>query len=273
MKNEVKLINPLELETTAGTQARVSINQSTVDEYAECLKNGDLFPNPVVFAEEGSQRYILADGFHTRLAWIAIFNDKPIPCDVREGKIWDAKIYAAGANATHGQRRTPKDIEKAIRMLLLDANSDGWADTIIADIAKCCRKTVAKVRETMICNGELDGDTSQKRKYMRDGKLVEVTVPPKNGRKQASGQKAPTAKDAPNTVTQKSQDDFDRNAIIEAIGTVNNAVCSGAEALERYTLDDQIEDAERAANWLDDLVSSAPGEELSESEKAFLRVV
>ena len=134
MTDQIIVIDPLDIDTSAGTQARVSIRQAVVDEYTADLKKGDLLPEPVVYAEKGSKRYVLADGFHTRLAWIAAFRDRGMPVRLREGSIFDAKLYAAGANAQHGVRRRDKDIHNAVRMLLLDAHTEGWADTVVASV-------------------------------------------------------------------------------------------------------------------------------------------
>ena len=61
MKSRSEKIDPLEIEFTAGTQSRHSINHTIIDEYAEAMRCGDLFPQIVVFAEKSSERYILAD--------------------------------------------------------------------------------------------------------------------------------------------------------------------------------------------------------------------
>ena len=52
------------IEATAATQVRVRIDRGIVEEYTEALMNGAQMPPLHVFREEGSQRNILADGFH-----------------------------------------------------------------------------------------------------------------------------------------------------------------------------------------------------------------
>lgn len=267
MKKDIRALNPLDIDTTAGTQPRAGISQNLVAEYTTDMKNGAKFPPVVVFAEKGSERFVLADGFHTRLANIEAFNGtKGLEAEVKEGTIWDAKLYAAGSNSEHGNRRTPKDIRNAIHMILLDAHSEGWADTVIADYAKCHRTTVAKVREQMIIDGELQ-DT-KRRKHKRDGKTVEKDVPDKT-----SNDKGKDKKPEPPKAPTRSQEDYDREELVGAIKTINGMVCSGSEALEKYKLNDILEEANKAADWLDDLISSAEGEEPSDDEAAFLEVV
>lgn len=280
---KTKKINPLNIETTAGTQARVSIRPTIVDEYAADMKAGvpvgaGGFPALTVFAEKGSERYILADGFHTRMAYMAVHKDKGIMCDVREGTIWDARVYAAGANAAHGERRRDKDIRNAIHMLLLDPHSEGWADTVIADYAKCHRTTVAKVREEMIIAGELE--SKGKRKHIRDGKEVTADERPKADTKEDKPKADAKPAEPPKA---KTQDEFDREAIVDAIKTLASAVCPGADALERYNLQDQLDLAEIAANWLDEMLAASDEEEekgepvpkkaqLTSDDEAFLKV-
>lgn len=273
MSVNIQSINPLEIETTAGTQARASIKTKTVEEYAADMKNGDLFPSVVVYAEEGSERYVLADGFHRLQAHIAAFQDtKGIQCDVREGSIFDAKVYAAGSNHDHGTRRSTKDVHNAIRMLLLDAHTDQWANTSIADAAKCNHKTVAKVREKMITDGEIGEVT--RREHKKGGKTVVADVPKGTSKKdKAKAEGKDKKKDKETTPTPTvNQEGYDREELIRAFTTINSAVCSGAEALKKYDLAAYIPQAEKAADWLDDLVSSAQEDDVTDDDAAFLKV-
>jgi len=45
-------------------QARVAMNEETIEEYAEAMRNGDKFPPVVVFSDDDGASYWLADGFH-----------------------------------------------------------------------------------------------------------------------------------------------------------------------------------------------------------------
>lgn len=257
-------IDPLQIETTAGTQARLSIKQATIDEYAEDMRNGDVFPAIDVFAEPGSERYILSRGFTRRAAWIEAKPGEPINCVVHEGTITDARLYSAGSNAAHGVRRNAKDIKNAVAMLLKDPELDGFADTVIADHAKCHRTTVAKVREQLIIDGELD--KKETRKHVQDGKTVEKPVP-----KKADKPAVTKETKEPPPATKRSQDDFDRDELLEAITIIRTQVVSGAAAVERFNLAGEIDNIQAAYDWLDELLSSIDEEEpLSEAEKAFI---
>ena len=69
-----------------------------------------------------------------------------IACDVRDGTLSDAILYAAGANKLHGLRRTNADKRRAVEMVL---GCDKWAgrsDRWIADQVGVNDHTVAKIR-------------------------------------------------------------------------------------------------------------------------------
>ena len=61
----------------------------------------------------------------------------------------DAKLFAAGANADHGLRRTQADKRSAILALLTDKEWRGWSDREIARRTATSDKTVAKVRREL----------------------------------------------------------------------------------------------------------------------------
>jgi hypothetical protein len=128
-------------------QLRAAGSQATVDDYADALANGAIFP-PIVAFDDGEAIW-LADGFHrldahqkARLAEIAV--------DLRAGTRRDAKLFAAGANATHGLRRTQADKVRAITALLSDPEWRDWSDREIARRTGTSDKTVAKVRRDLM---------------------------------------------------------------------------------------------------------------------------
>jgi len=138
-----------QLYTEGGTQPRVAINEETVVEYADLLKEGTEFP-PVVAFYDG-ELYWLADGFHRFLAH-ARAGLKKIEVDVRDGSLRDAILYAVGANAEHGLKRTNEDKRKAVVTMLthelVKHGSDGhpWSDNAIAKRCKVSNHFVAKMR-------------------------------------------------------------------------------------------------------------------------------
>lgn len=131
------------------TQSREKINEETVAEYAEAMKGRDAKAWPPVTVYFDGVSFWLADGFHRFLAAQKI-GKKNIRADVIQGTREDAAWASAGANLTHGLRRTNADKFKAVKMALQlrpetsdSALSDhcGASHTFVAEI----RKQVATV--------------------------------------------------------------------------------------------------------------------------------
>ncbi len=146
-----------------GTQPRAQINESTVYEYAEEVRNGATFPDVVVFFD-GSD-YWLADGFHRVRAYSSA-GKKEIGADIRQGTRRDAVLYAVGANASHGVRRTNEDKRRAVMTLLNDEEWGKWSDREIARKCMVSNNFVSTLR-TPICHPMTD--TSPTRKVERGG--------------------------------------------------------------------------------------------------------
>jgi hypothetical protein len=119
------------------------MDMAIVDEYTEGMKNGSEFPPLQVFRIE--DHYVLVDGYH-RLWASQDAKIKEVLCDVHEGTMRDAILFASGVNATHGLRRTKEDKRRAIERLLVDPEWGRWSSNKIAEICKVDAKTVAKYR-------------------------------------------------------------------------------------------------------------------------------
>lgn len=130
-----------------GTQSRVQINESTVSEYAEAIKNGAQFPPVTVFFD--GTNFWLADGFHRLLAHKRAGKTEIL--ETREvGGLRDAILYSVSANANHGLRRTNADKRKAVEMLLNDAEWAQWSDNSIAKQCAVSHTFVAGVRASYL---------------------------------------------------------------------------------------------------------------------------
>jgi hypothetical protein len=149
------------IERGGGTQARVGNNEDAVVDYVEALRAGKQLPPPVVFKDEKGKLW-LADGFH-RVEAHARIGARSLDVEQHAGTQRDAVLYAAGANAFHGLRRTPEDKKRAVLMLLADPEWAGWSDRAIADHCHVSHPFVAKLRTSggnvSTCRTGADGKT------------------------------------------------------------------------------------------------------------------
>lgn len=136
---------------SAATQVRKKLDKDTIDQYTENMKNGAQFPALVVFAEKGSDRYILADGFHRHHAYV---NAEIPKCkvEVHEGGLHEALLWALQANDEHGLRRTNADKRNAVEIALKDPEISTQHPTMIADICRVNERTVRRIRDDMDLN-------------------------------------------------------------------------------------------------------------------------
>lgn len=169
----VKTLAHADIRTDGGTQPRAEISAELVAEYTEAMSAGAQFP-PVVIYFDGSD-YWLADGFH-RLRALANLG-RPVLADIRQGTRRDAVLFSAGANATHGQRRTNADKRRAVLALLQD---DEWQQWSNREIARRCA-----VSEFLVRGIRDEADPSaiksqiETRRVVRQGTEYDMTVPPR----------------------------------------------------------------------------------------------
>lgn len=98
-----------------GTQSRAAIDEATVTEYNEAIQAGAKMP-PILCYFDGTDMW-LAEGFHRFLAYQRA-EKRNILAEVKHGTKEDAAWASAGANVTHGLRRTNADKRKAVEMAL-----------------------------------------------------------------------------------------------------------------------------------------------------------
>lgn len=173
--NEATLLDITDIRIDGGTQARAGLDAAIVDEYHILLKQDGFdekfrpvwpFSAPLVVFYDGSE-YWLADGFH-RLEACRKASRLVAPADVRAGTRRDAVLFAAGANSSHGLRRTRSDVRRAIQLLLDDPEWSQWSDREIARQVHCDHKTVGSMRAAA------SGEFPQIRTFSRNGKTYEM---------------------------------------------------------------------------------------------------
>jgi uncharacterized ParB-like nuclease family protein len=129
-----------QIETSGGTQMRAKIDQAIVAAYRDII--ADL--PPVDVFHDGTT-YWLADGFHR---YWAHHEEKcsTIDCVIHKGGKRDAILFAVGANAAHGLRRSDDDKRRAVQALLNDVEWAKWSDREIARRCGVGHPFVAKIR-------------------------------------------------------------------------------------------------------------------------------
>lgn len=152
-----------EIRRDGGTQARCGLQEETVEDYAEAMRNG-LWrwsaENAVVVFRDHAGDLWLADGFHRVEAALRTDPSADVCADIRPGERRDAVLCAAGANAHHGLRRTRQDVQRAIEVLLRDPEWQQWSDREIARRVGCSDKTVAACRVRLSAEiPQMDGRT------------------------------------------------------------------------------------------------------------------
>ena len=131
-------------------QQRVQQDDSVIKEYFEAVQAEAQFPPLTVFYD--GEKLILADGKHRyeayKLAGIDVVN-----AEIINGSERDAILYAAGANADHGLRRTNDDKRYAVETLLMDEEWGQWSDGAIAQKVRVSQPFVTKLRRMLTNNG------------------------------------------------------------------------------------------------------------------------
>ncbi len=161
------------IRVDSDVQPRETISNDIVAEYRDDMKRGDRFP-PVVVFRDREHHYWLADGFH-RYNAAADLGLKAIRAQVRLGSRRDAMLFACGANADHGLRRTNSDKRRSVTKLLIDAVWGKWSHNKIAKLCGVDHKTVSDVADSLRASGILGTSQDGRRRLAeRNGKVYTV---------------------------------------------------------------------------------------------------
>lgn len=156
-------------------QAREALSADTIHDYVDALVDGVELPPVVVVVDEAGV-YWLVDGWH-RLEAHRRTQRKTIRCDVRQGDRRAAVLAAAGANLTHGLRRTPADKRRAVGLLLADPEWAEWSDRAIAEHCGVSHRFVSLQRRAAtgnVASGPRTNADSLTR-IGRDGREIDVS--------------------------------------------------------------------------------------------------
>ena len=122
-------------------QMRAALHFDVIEEYA-----GVIDSLPPCKAIRIGEHYWITDGWHSYHAHKKANRDE-IMVSYREGTFVDALVEAAGANHTHGMRRTNDDKRRAVRALLSEQSWASKSDRLIADTCHVSNHLVSSVRE------------------------------------------------------------------------------------------------------------------------------
>ncbi len=148
------------IQTDGGTQPREYLNELVLGEYTEAMAHEAVFP-PLTLFYDGSH-YWLVDGFHRFFA-AKKHGAASIVAEVVQGTRRDAILYAAGANATHGLRRTNADKRRAVMILLQDEEWQRWSNREIASQCGVTHTFVGKLRQELVAKLSVDSDPPPER--------------------------------------------------------------------------------------------------------------
>jgi hypothetical protein len=166
----MKVLNLLDIVIDGGTQARGKLNQDAVKEYAEHMREGDIFPPLIVFTD--GSKYWLVDGFHRFFGYRAN-GVASAECDIRTGTLREAILFSKGANGGNkrGLPASPDDNRMSIIWMLNDEEYKEWPNTDIAKHIGVSSMTVGRIKSSI----ETKSDTNPIKKVTdKHGKVRDV---------------------------------------------------------------------------------------------------
>jgi ParB-like chromosome segregation protein Spo0J len=215
------------LRLDGGTQPRAVIDQTVVREYAQAMTEGAEFP-PVIVFDDGEQRW-LADGFHR--TWGAqAAGLKTIDATIRKGGQREAILYAVGANAAHGLRRTNDDKRRAALLLLNDPEWSQWSDREIARRCAVSNRFVSDLRAELAPTPSVNGSQIA-RKVKRKGKVYRQKGKKPKTQPQPSQPEDPAAKA---TATENERRKLFSVRVIQVLEAYATTDITPARAVEEF---------------------------------------
>jgi hypothetical protein len=166
-KREVKDVPHLLLRTDGGTQYRDGIDDETMREYLDAIKDGAVFP-PIETVFDGQHHWVV-DGFH-RLAAYSRRGCPFITVSCIQGSLEEARLLALGANAQHGLRRDSKTKRRIVQQALQHPAFKGESNYVIAKFCGVSFPFVAAVR-----NPEIKERQKKNRDRSNANRVIEQT--------------------------------------------------------------------------------------------------
>lgn len=139
----MKKISLDNIRLDGGTQPRLEMNQDTIREYAEHMREGTIFPLITVFFDGAD--YWLADGFHRYFATKSN-GLLDIECEVISGSLDEAFLYSRGANKSRGLAPTHADNRNIVISMLQHPVYSKWTNKQIAEHVGVTGMTVGRIK-------------------------------------------------------------------------------------------------------------------------------
>ena len=171
----MKKIKLSDIRIDGGTQGRMVIDQQTVQNYVECMNEGDIFP-PMDTVFDGAT-YWLVDGFHRYHAYMLV-NKKDIEVNYKPGTLEEAQVMSFGVNGRHGKPRTNEDKRKVVLAALEHSLTKAKSIYEIAKICCVSRPFVSSIANPEIAEKQKESrNKSAKKKLIQDDCGISTTNP------------------------------------------------------------------------------------------------
>jgi hypothetical protein len=142
-------IDPKKIRTDCDTQSRLEMDEEVIAEYAAAMERGEEFPAILVFFDEETDEFILADGWHRFFAHLRARPNDRILAEQRMGTLEDAQWASIGANKSHGLQRSNADKRNAVIKALLHPNGANSSNRQIAKHVGVHNDTVGIIRREL----------------------------------------------------------------------------------------------------------------------------
>jgi hypothetical protein len=139
----LKELKVSDIRIDGGTQIRKQLNSDKVNEYAEQMNDGIVFPPITVFFDGSS--YWLASGFH-RLFAEKQRGTEVVKANVINGTVDEATWFALGDNK-HGLNMNAEDYRRSIEIALNHPKWSTYSNIQIANHVGVSATTVARVKK------------------------------------------------------------------------------------------------------------------------------
>lgn len=154
---DAETVNISDIRIDSRLRGRIEYHDDIVSNYASLIKEGHLFPHPVLTRDNGP-KYWIADGYYRIKAYLQL-KKKTVKCIIRDGDAKASFIMGLKANANNPQAFTREEKRKNARLLLQHPE---WGVTSSREIGRLCgitHKTVDKIRHQM--NAEIEMNRSR----------------------------------------------------------------------------------------------------------------